>query len=109
MKTIWVSFTGESLAQAASVCWDKVISLFYYGALTSQYPTELTYPQLFALDTGIGAKEKESVMLDLTMWETVEKPQWCEASSFTPKAHGNDDDDSDDDAGVSLGAGHRAN
>ena len=44
-------------------------------------------------------------MLDLTMWETVEKPQWCEASSFTPKAHG----DGDDDAGVSLGAGHRAN
>ena len=50
-------------------------------------------------------------MLDLTMWETVEKPQCCEASSFTPKAQGDgdDDDDSDDDAGVSLGAGHRAN
>lgn len=45
------------------------------------------------------------------MWETVEKPQCCEASSFTPKAQGDgdDDDDSDDDAGVSLGAGHRAN
>ena len=50
-------------------------------------------------------------MRDLTVWETLKKPQWSEASSFTPKAHGNgdDDDDSDDDAGVSLGAGPGAN
>ena len=50
-------------------------------------------------------------MRDLTVWETVEKPQWFEASSFTPKAHddGDDDADSDDDAGVSLGVGPGAN
>lgn len=74
-------------------------------------PTEQTYPQLFVLDTGIGGKEIESAMRDLTVWETVEKPQWFKASSFTPKAHGDvdDDDDSDDDAGVSSGAGPGAN
>ena len=107
-------------------------------------PTELTYPQLFALNTGIGAKEIESamrsvedcgkalsrgcgakhhfsrrkamVMVVMMMMIVQPCPQdfslkkWVGRHPFfEAKALGTRLYDSDDDAGVSLDAGHRAN